>query len=105
MRIKYRLKKICSNKVMDCLKLSSVYGYSIYRAVALNLLDDDEKVKCCNSLINISNEFTKYLTMEDNEEELYETMNQSVRELNIDKDCDDLIINKFKDSRIKTETF
>ena len=100
MRIKYRLKKIHSKDVFDCLKLTSVYGYVIYRTIIYKLISEEEKTECCQALINMSNEFTRYLTMEDNESDLYNTVDKALESLNIDKASNELIINKFKDTVI-----
>ena len=74
MRIKYRFKKIKSKEILDYLKLCSTYGYIIYRSVILNLIEDNMKSKCCEVIMEISNELTKYVTMESDEDQLHKNI-------------------------------
>lgn len=96
MRIKYRFNKIDDNKVLDYIKLSSIYGYIIYRSVIFNLVEESMKSKCCQAIINISNIITKYVTMEIDEEELYSNMEIAISNLYISDNCNKIVLDKFK---------
>lgn len=96
MRIKYRFKKIQSKEVINYIKLCSVYGYIIYRSLLLNLVKEEEKSICCEAVLSISNEITRYVTMEDDENELYSKMKKAINNLDISTRCEELVINKFE---------
>ena len=96
MRIKYRFKKIESNDVLDYIKLCSTYGYIIYRSVVFGLVEDNEKSKCCEAIIEISNEITKYLTMESDESDLHKNMELAISNLYISNECNNIVLEKFK---------
>lgn len=96
MRIKYRFKKIESNEVLDYIKLCSTYGYIIYRSVVFNLVDEEMKSKCCEVIMEISNEVTKYGTMEIDEEELHNKMELAISKLYISDRCNEFVLEKFK---------
>lgn len=97
MRIKYRLKRIESNEILNYIKLCSVYGYIIYRSVIMNLINEDIKSECCNAIIKISEEVTNYITMKSDEEELYNNIQVAINRLNISDKCNELVLNKVKD--------
>lgn len=99
MRVKYRFKKIESNEVLDYIKLCSVYGYVIYRSVVLGLIEERDKSKCCEVIIEISNEITKYLTMESDEEDLHKNMELTISKLYISNQCNNTVLDKFKDCK------
>lgn len=101
MRIKYRFKKIESNEVLDYIKLCSTYGYIIYRSVAFNLVDEGMKSKCCEVIMEISNEITKYVTMEIDEEELRNKMELAISKLYISDKCNEIVLEKFKECEFK----
>lgn len=96
MRIRYRFKKIKSNEVLDYIKLCSTYGYIIYRSVAFNLVNEDMKSKCCEVIMEISNEVTKYVTMEIDEEELHNKMELAISKLYISDKCNEIVLEKFR---------
>lgn len=99
-RIKYRFKKIASNEVINHVKLGVTYGYVLYRMLIFNLIDGEDKSKCCESFLNISNEITKFVTMEVDEEELYKNIKLSISGLNISDKCNRKVIDKFIDCSI-----
>lgn len=99
MRIKYRFKKIESNEVLDYIKLCSTYGYIIYRSVVFGLVEESEKSKCCEAIIEISNEITKYLTMEHDEEDLHKNMEVAISNLYISNSCNIIVLDRFKDCK------
>jgi hypothetical protein len=96
LRIKYRLKKIESNEVIDYIKLSVTYGYIIYRGLIFNLVDEKSKSSCCEAFLNISNEITKFITMEIDEEDLYRNIKLAISSLYIGDDCNNKILEKFR---------
>ena len=99
MRIKYRFNKIEDNEVLDYIKLCSTYGYVIYRSVIFNLVEENEKSKCCEAIINISNIITKYVTMEIDEEDLHSEMEAAISNLYISDNCNKIVLDKFKDCK------
>lgn len=94
MRIKYRLNKLNSKEVLDFIKLSATYGYIIYRSLIFNLVEDSDVDKCCEAIINISDEMTKFVTMENNEADLYISIKTAIDKLNINSKCNDLVLSK-----------
>lgn len=96
LRTKYRLKKIKSNEVIDYIKLSVTYGYILYRAVVFNLVDEKSKSSCCEAFLNISNEITKFITMEIDEEDLYKNIKLAISSLYISDECNNKVLEKFK---------
>ena len=96
MRIKYRFKKIKSQGILDYLKLCSIYGYIIYRSVILNLIEDSMKSKCCEVIMEISNQLTKYVTMESDEDELHKNIELAISKLYISDNCNKVVLEKFK---------
>lgn len=100
MRIKYRLNKLNSKEVLDFLKLSATYGYIIYRSLIFNLVEDNDVNKCCEAIINISNEMTKFVTMENNEADLYISIKTAIDKLNINSKCNDLVLSKLNNVSI-----
>lgn len=99
MRIKYRFKKIESNDVLDYIKLCSIYGYIIYRSVVFGLVEDNEKSRCCEVIIELSNEITKYLTMESDESDLHKNVELAISKLYISDKCNNIVLDKFKDCK------
>ena len=100
MRIKYRFNKLDSKEVVDFLKLSATYGYIIYRSLIFNLVEDNDVNKCCEAIINISNEMTKFVTMENNEADLYISIKTAIDKLNINSKCNDLVLSKLSNVSI-----
>lgn len=100
MRIKYRFNKLDSKEVVDFLKLSATYGYIIYRSLIFNLVEDNDVNKCCEAIINISNEMTKFVTMENNEADLYISIKTAIDKLNINSKCNDLVLSKLNNVSI-----
>ncbi|MDU4884978.1 hypothetical protein [uncultured Clostridium sp.] len=96
LRIKYRFKKIKSNEVIDYIKLSVTYGYILYRALVFNLVDENSKSSCCEAFLNISNEITKFITMEIDEEDLYRNIKLAISSLYIGDDCNNKVLEKFR---------
>ena len=96
MRIKYRFKKIKSQEILDYLKLCSTYGYIIYRSVILNLIEESMKSRCCEVIIEISNELTKYVTMESDEDQLHKNIELAISKLYISEGCNKVALEKFK---------
>ncbi len=96
LRTKYRLKKIKSNEVIDYIKLSVTYGYILYRALVFNLVDEKSKSSCCEAFLNISNEITKFITMEIDEEDLYRNIKLAISSLYIGDDCNNKVLEKFR---------
>lgn len=96
LRTKYRLKKIKSNEVIDYIKLSVTYGYILYRALVLDLVDEKSKSSCCEAFLNISNEITKFITMEIDEEDLYKNIKLAISSLYISDDCNNRVLEKFR---------
>ncbi|MDU5262698.1 MAG: hypothetical protein E6176_09740 [Clostridium celatum] len=96
LRTKYRFKKIKSNKVIDYIKLSVTYGYILYRALVFNLVDEKSKSSCCEAFLNISNEITKFITMEIDEEDLYRNIKLAISSLYIGDDCNNKVLEKFR---------
>ena len=94
MRVKYRFNKLDSKETIDFIKLSATYGYIIYRSLIFNLVEDKDVDKCCEAIIKISNEITKYVTMENNEEDLSIAIKTAIDKLNINLKCNDLVLNK-----------
>lgn len=94
MRIKYRFNKLDSKEVIDFLKLSATYGYIIYRSLIFNLVEDNEVNKCCEAIIKISDEITKFVTMENDEVDLYLAIKTAIDKLNINSKCNQLVLNK-----------
>lgn len=100
MRIKYRFKKIKSNEIIDYIKLCSTYVYIIYRSVVFNLVEESMKSRCCEVIMEISNEITKYVTMESDELELHKNMELEVSKLCISDKCNAVVLEKFKDCHL-----
>lgn len=100
MRIKYRLNKLNSKEILDFIKLSATYGYIIYRSLIFNLVEDKDVNKCCEVIINISNEMTKFVTMENNEADLYMAIKKAIDKLNINSKCNDLVLSKLNNVSI-----
>lgn len=96
LRTKYRLKKIKSNEVIDYIKLSVTYGYILYRTLVFNLVDEKRKSSCCEAFLNISNEITKFITMEIDEEDLYKNIKLAISSLYISDDCNNKVLEKFR---------
>lgn len=96
LRIKYRFKKIKSNEVIDYIKLSVTYGYILYRALVFNLVDEKSKSSCCEAFLNISNEITKFITMEIDEEDLYRNIKLAISSLYIGDYCNNKVLEKFR---------
>ena len=96
LRTKYRFKKIKSNEVIDYIKLSVTYGYILYRALVFNLVDEKSKSSCCEAFLNISNEITKFITMEIDEEDLYRNIKLAISSLYIGDDCNNKVLEKFR---------
>lgn len=96
LRTKYRLKKIKSNEVIDYIKLSVTYGYILYRTLVFNLVDEKSKSSCCEAFLNISNEITKFITMEIDEEDLYKNIKLTISSLYISDDCNNNVLEKFR---------
>lgn len=96
LRTKYRLKKIEANEVIDYIKLSVAYGYILYRAVVFNLVEEKSKSSCCEAFLNISNEITKFITMEVDEEDLYKNIKLAISSLYISDECNNKVLEKFK---------
>ncbi|MDU2490230.1 MAG: hypothetical protein E7D27_06530 [Clostridium celatum] len=96
LRIKYRFKKIEANEVFDYIKLSVTYGYILYRALVFNLVDENRKSSCCEAFLNISNEITKFITMEIDEEDLYRNIKLAISSLYIGDDCNNKVLEKFR---------
>ena len=57
---------------------------------------EEEKSICCEAVLSISNEITRYVTMEDDENELYSKMKKAINNLDISTRCEELVINKFE---------
>lgn len=96
LRTKYRFKKIEANEVIDYIKLSVTYGYILYRAVVFNLVEEKSKSSCCEAFLNISNEITKFITMEVDEEDLYKNIKLAISSLYISDDCNNKVLEKFR---------
>lgn len=96
LRTKYRLKKIKSNEVIDYIKLSVTYGYILYRTLIFNLVDENSKSSCCEAFLNISNEITKFITMEIDEDDLYKNIKLAISSLYISDDCNNKVLEKFR---------
>lgn len=96
LRTKYRLKKIKSNEVIDYIKLSVTYGYILYRALVFNLVHEKIKSDGCEAFLNISNEITKFITMEVDEEDLYKNIKLAISSLYISDDCNNKVLEKFR---------
>lgn len=96
LRIKYRFKKIKSNEVIDYIKLSVTYGYILYRTLVFNLVAEKSKSSCCEAFLNISNEITKFITMEIDEEDLYRNIKLAISSLYIGDDCNNKVLEKFR---------
>ena len=96
LRTKYRLKKIKSNEVIDYIKLSVTYGYILYRTLVFNLVDEKSKSSCCEAFLDISNEITKFITMEIDEEDLYKNIKLAISSLYISDDCSNKVLEKFR---------
>lgn len=96
LRTKYRLKKIKSNEVIDYIKLSVTYGYILYRALIFNLVNEKSKSSCCEAFLNISNEITKFITMEIDEEYLYRNIKLAISSLYIGDNCNNKVLEKFR---------
>ena len=96
LRTKYRFKKIKSNEVIDYIKLSVTYGYILYRALVFNLVAEKSKSSCCEAFLNISNEITKFITMEIDEEDLYRNIKLAISSLYIDDICNNKVLEKFR---------
>lgn len=96
LRTKYRLKKIKSNEVIDYIKLSVTYGYILYRALVFNLVDEKSKSSCCEAFLNISNEITKFITMEVDEADLYKNIKLAISSLYISDDCNNKVLQMFR---------
>ena len=96
LRIKYRFKKIKSNEVIDYIKLSVTYGYILYRVLVFNLVDEKSKSSCCEAFLNISNEITKFITMEIDEDDLYKNIKLAISSLYIGDDCNNKVLEKFR---------
>ena len=100
MRIKYRFKKIKSNDVMNYVKIGVTYGYILYRAVLFDLVAEELKSKCCEVLIKISSEITKFVTMESDEEELFMNVRIIISNLYISDKCNNKVLSKFDGCKI-----
>lgn len=96
LRTKYRFKKIKSNEVIDYIKLSVTYGYILYRTLVFNLVDEKSKSSCCEAFLNISNEITKFITMEIDEEDLYKNIKLAISSLYISDECNNKVLEKFR---------
>ena len=96
LRTKYRFKKIKSNEVIDYIKLSVTYGYILYRTLVFNLVDEKSKSSCCEAFLNISNEITKFITMEIDEEDLYKNIKLAISSLYIGDGCNNKVLEKFR---------
>ena len=101
MRIKYRFKKIESNEVVNYIKLCSTYVYIIYRSLLLDLVEESIKSKCCEALIEISNEMTKYVIMEIDEDQLRKKMELAISNLYISESCNNIALEKLKGCEFK----
>ena len=99
-RIKYRFKKIKSNDVMNYVKIGVTYGYILYRAVLFDLVAEELKSKCCEVLIKISSEITKFVTMESDEEELFMSVRIIISNLYISDKCNNKVLSKFDGCKI-----
>lgn len=100
MRIRYRFKKIESEDVQNNIKLCVTYGYIIYRALMYNLVPEIIKTKCCEAIIEISNEITKYITMESDEKELQSEIEAEISNLDLSEKCNKLILDKFRNCKL-----
>lgn len=100
MRIKYRFKKVESKDVIDFVKLGVTYGYILYRSVLLNLTTEEIKSKCCQALIEISNEVTKFVTMANDDEELFSGVKVAINKLGISDKCNSKVLSKFAECNI-----
>ena len=76
--------------------MSVTYGYILYRALVFNLVDENRKSSCCEAFLNISNEITKFITMEIDEEDLYRNIKLAISSLYIGDDCNNKVLEKFR---------
>lgn len=76
------------------LKLSATYGYIIYRAIAMELIDDEEQIEYCQLLLKLSRQVSNYITMEITEETLVEDVKSIIEKFGITKKCNEFVLEK-----------
>ena len=101
MRIKYKIEKIDKQEVTDCLKLSAIYGYIIYRTVVLKLVNEELQSKCGEVFLEISKVVTDYLTMKTDEEELFSEVEAFMNKLGISSECNKFVLERIENKNIE----
>lgn len=101
MRIKYKIEKIDKQEVTDCLKLSAIYGYIIYRTVVLKLVNEELQSKCCEVFLEISKIVTDYLTMKTDEEELFTEVEAFMNKLGVSSECNKFVLERIENKNIE----
>lgn len=93
-KIENRKKDKRDEKVDDCLKLSAIYGYIVYRAVTSGKLDEETDMKCCKILMELSRTVSNYITAEIGGKELVDYFKEFTSKLRISNECNKFVLNK-----------
>lgn len=94
-KIEYRKNDKRLKEIDDCLSLAATYGYILYRAIALDIIDEDNYyVEYCKLLLELSRAVRDYVIMKSDDEELICSFNKVKDKLEIGNRCDEFILDK-----------
>ena len=93
-KIENRKKDKRDEEVDNCLKLLAIYGYIIYRTVALGNLDEETDLKCCKMLMELSRTVSNYITEEIEGKELVSYFKEFNLKLKISNECNKFVLSK-----------
>lgn len=60
------------------------------------LVDEKSRSSYCEAFLKISNEITKFITMEIDEDDLYKNIKLAISSLYISDDCNNKVLEKFR---------
>lgn len=63
-----------SEKTVDYVELCSVYGYTLYRVIQQDMLNNEDKIEALQIILEISNSITSYLRATISEDVLFEKL-------------------------------
>ena len=96
-KIEDRKKGKRDEVVDDCLKLSAIYGYIVYRTVTSGALDEETEMKNCKLLMELSRTVSNYITAEIEGEELVSYFKEFTLKLRISNECNKFVLSKIND--------
>lgn len=97
MRIEYRFKNIKDETVYRKFKLYSVYSYILYRAVEVDNIKTEDRLKVSQSVLSMSSLITGYATMKYDDSDIVLGFNNEAIRLGISDEFNEKIINELFD--------